>query len=293
MISIKRTISAFIVKLMRMRQIFIVLAVVLISRIGASAQTFDLPELLKEAQAVARKTAYQGYVEYTSDFNLTEEAANGKKIRSSYESICSRKNCVSIPVGRNDKRFSEKKIADLRRQAAKIFVKSENLPDHHAYTDQENANGYGISIYNNWFNPSLYLKFCRSELADQSIVNQRPTLKIRVADCNPATVAEPKLKSALEFMAQTEGFVWIDAQDKAIVKMEIYPEKEFPNLSKTNEPLIVIETGKVADKYWFWKNVKVRALDNKTIFPAYKTNVEYEFYNFRLPAVEVESIQNK
>ena len=92
-------------------------------------------------------------------------------------------------------------------------------------------------------------------------------------------------------MNKTEGLVWIDEQDKAIVKMELYARKEFPNRSNAVKPLVVMEAAKIPGGYWFWKNIKVQALENTAIFPDYKNNWEYEFYNYRLSDVEVKKVE--
>lgn len=273
---------------MKLNELILALVFILTSQIFVAAQAFDLPVFLEATQAVARKTGYQGWIEYTSDFKVAETTPNGKKTSYTYESICSRKTCTSILVAKNDKRLSEKKIEKYRKQAAKIFIKAENRPDARDYGEKENSNGYGISVYN-WFAPNLFLKYCKSELAEKSSVNGRSTLKIKVGECSLDTIANPTFKSRVEFMPKTDGFIWIDEQDKAIVKMEIYAKKEFPNLSKSNEPLVVIDAGKAGEGYWFWKSAKFKALDNKAVFPKFKTDVEYEFFNYRLSNAEVKS----
>lgn len=275
---------------MKTKRIFIVLIIILISQSALTAQTVELPKLLDEVQSVARKTAYLSWVEYNSDYKQTELKSNGKKIVYDYEGFCSRKTCVGIPLSKNDKPFSEKKINKYRRQAAESLTKAESRSDFAAYKDKENSLGYGISVYD-WFNPSLYLRTCKSELAGKSDVNARPTIKISVTDCNLESISKIANTKGLQFMTKTEAFIWIDEQDKAIVKAEIYAKKEFPNLSQTNEPLVIIEASKIPDGYWFWKSIKVNALDNKAIFPQYISNWAYEFYNYRLSNVEVTTVE--
>lgn len=273
---------------MKLNKLIFALIFIFSSQIFVTAQTFDLAVFLETTQAVARKTAYQSWVEHTSDFKLTETTAKGEKTSYTYESICSRKNCVSIPVAKNDKRYSDKNIEKSRKQAAKIFLKSENRADSVSYGEKENLVGYGISIYD-WFSPSLYLKVCKNQLAEKSIINGRPTVKIKVSECNVEKFTQTNNKSNLQFMTKTDGLIWIDEQDKAIIKAEIYARKEFPNLSKTDQPLVIIEAEKNGENYWFWKSIKVKALDNKAVFPKYKNNMEYEFFNYRLSNVEVKS----
>ena len=280
---------------MKTKQILAVLAFIFTAQIFSSAQTVDLPKLLEETQAVARKTAYRAWVEYTSDYKRTQEMPDGQRVSFTFESICSRKNCVSIPLSKDNNLYSAKKIKKHRREAGKILMKSEQRPDYANYTEKENALGYGISIID-WFNPSLYLKICSTEIVNESNLNGRAVLKISAAKCNLESLPQAakdsaKILSGLQFMTKTEGFIWIDKQDKAIIKTEIYATKEFPNISKTNEPLAVIEAAKAPDGLWFWKSIKIKPLDNNLIFPQYKSNWEYEFYNYRLSNVEVKSVE--
>jgi hypothetical protein len=275
---------------MKIRQILFVMAIILTAQVYLSAQTTDLPKLLEETQAVARKTAYQAWVEYTSDFKRIQEMPNGKKVTYAFESLCSRKNCVGIPLSKNEKPYSAKKIGKYRLEAAENLTKAEQRPDYSMYAEKENSLGYGIMILD-WFNPSLYLKTCKSELVGKSDIEGRATLKISVADCNLENLPKSAKIFTLQFMTKTEGIIWIDEQDKAIAKMEIYARKEFPNLSKTNKPLVIIEASKIPGGFWFWKSIKVAALDNKTIFPQYTSNWEYEFYNYRLSNVEVNIVE--
>ena len=275
---------------MKLRILISATIFILSLQILGAAQTFELPAFLEETQTVAGKTAYQAWVEFTSDFKITETDPNEKKNTFSYETLCSRKSCASILIAINDKRFSEKKIDKNRKKAAKTFIKAENKPDNTFYTEKENSLGYGISI-NNWFSPSLYLRFCQSEFVDKSLINERQTVKIKVADCDPEKINKLPFPSRLNFMTKTEGLIWIDEQDKAIIKMEIFAKKEFPNLSNINKPLVIIEAGKVAENYWFWRSIRINALENKAIFPEFKKNIEYEFYNYRLPNVEIKNVE--
>lgn len=275
---------------MKLNKFIFALIFILSTQIFVSAQAFDLAVFLESAQPVARKTAYLGWIEYSRDYKLTEITADGKKTSYTYESICSRKDCISISVAKNDKRFSDKRIEKSRKQAAKMFIKSESRADHASYGEKENLLGYGISVYD-WFNPSLYLKACKTELAEKSTINGRSTLKIKASECNVKTLTQMKDKSSVQFMNKTNAFIWIDELDKAIVKTEIYARKEFPNSSKTDRPLVVIEADNIKDGYWFWKSIRVNALDNKAIFPKFKDNMEYEFFNYRLSNVEVKSAE--
>lgn len=276
---------------MRTKRIYTVIFAVLILYSADFSQTRDISELVEETQAVARKTAYQAWVENTSDFKQTKITDKNDKIVNAFETICSRKTCGSVLVARNNRRLSEKEILKNREKVSKTLEKAESKPDSSYFKEKENSMGYGILIYD-WFNPSLYLRLCRSDFIESSSIEGRATTKIFVHDCSfenqPKTIAE---SASLSFMLKTEGYIWIDELDKAITKMEIYGRKEFSTTSGIKKPLVIIEAGKQSTGYWFWKSIIVRALENKAVFPKYSNSWEYEFYNYRLSNVEIDGVE--
>jgi hypothetical protein len=273
-----------------MKNIFILLTIFLINNYLVSAQTNDLAQLLDKTQEVSRKTAYQAWVEYTSSFTQIKEDKTGKKHIYVYETLCSRKTCASVLVAENGVAFSDKQINKNREKAGKSLDKAEKQSDVIFFKDKENPLGYGILV-KDWFNPSLYLKICKTEFLEKTSFENRPTIKISVTDCKLENLPASLNSKNFQFMGKTNGIVWIDVQDKAIVKMELYAQKEFPNLSNSGKPLVVMEAAKIPDGYWFWKNIRLQALENSAIFPDYKNNWEYEFYNYRLSDVEVKKVE--
>ncbi len=274
-----------------MKNIFFLLTLILFNYFFVSAQSNDLTKLLGETQKVARKTAYQAWVEYTSSHTQISEDKNKNKRIFLYESLCSRKICQDILVSKNGLRLSEKQINKNREKAAKYLDKAEKRPDDTAFsTDKENSLGYGILI-SNWYSPSLYLNVCKTDLVEKSAFENRTTYKIRVTNCDLEKLPESLNKDNFQFMLKTQGFIWIDEQDKAAVKMELYARNEFPNLSKSEKPLVIIEAARVPEGYWFWKIIKIESLENPAIFPGYEHNWQYEFYDYRLSNVEVNKVE--
>lgn len=271
-----------------MRNLFILLMLILINNYPATAQTVDLAQLLDKTQEVSRKTAYQAWVEYTSSFTQIKVDKNGKKQTFVYETLCSRKTCASVLVGENGVSFSDEQINKNREKAAKSLDKAEKQTDAF-FKEKENPLGYGVLV-KDWFNPSLYLKICKTEFSEKTSIENRPTIKISVTNCKLENLPSSLNSKNFQFMSKTEGFVWIDEQDKAIVKMELYAQKDLPNSSNSGEPLVEMKAAKIPDGYWFWKNFKIRPLENAAIFPDYKNNWEYEFYDYRLSSVEVKKV---
>lgn len=230
-----------------MKLIFCLIAFIIVFVLCPSVfgQSAELTKLLDETQTIAKKTAYQWYVEFTNNLKTTVETENGKKIVKEYEGVCSKNHCEAILISENGKPFSVDKIKKSREKAAQRLIKTEKQPENPFPENEETRYGYGLSV-NTYISPNLYLKYCKTEFVDKTILQNRSTVKVSVTDCNPDALYTPTnfRKDSLHFMAKTEGFVWIDEKDKAIVKMELYAGKEFANPANSNKPLIIMETAR-------------------------------------------------
>ncbi|MEJ7701016.1 MAG: hypothetical protein WKF71_15430 [Pyrinomonadaceae bacterium] len=257
-------------------------------------QEVELTKLLDETQAVAKKTGYQYFIEFTHNFKTTVETKNGKKLIKEYERVCSKKRCEIILISDKGKTFSVEKIKKSREKAAKRLIEAEKMTENPYLTNDETRYGYGFSI-NTYFSPNLYLKYCKTGFIDKTILQNRSTIKVSVTDCNADALSTPTnfRKDSLHFMAKTEGFVWIDEKDKAVVKMELFASKKFDNSASPHKTLIIMEAARIPEGYWFWKRVKVNALENKIIFPEYVSNWQVDFYDYKSSLVEVKASVDK
>ena len=89
-------------------------------------------------------------------------------------------------------------------------------------------------------------------------------------------------------MPKTEGWIWIDEQDKAIVRMEAFAAKGFADSTNTGKPLIIGTFSRVPEGFWFWKSVRFETIGNKAFFPELKGNWQIENFDYKRFRVEVE-----
>lgn len=274
---------------MNLKNIFGVFALPLIFQICGFCQTVEVSKLLEETQIVAGKTAYQHYYEFSQNFKTTVEDKNGRKSTRVYESVCSYRGvrCQIITVEKDGIALSEKEIRKNRQKAAEKLQKAENTVKIETIDNKEIKAGYGFMILT-WFSPNLYLKYCDAVTLEKIIFESRPTYKIKIENCKlPAGN-----NLAVQFMPKTEGFIWIDERDKAIVKMEVFAKKEFAASSASEKPVLMMTAARVPEGFWFWKTVRVEALKNRLIFPEYDGNWQIDFFNYKHFTVDVEKLEN-
>ncbi len=271
---------------MKLKSVCKILALLLIFQIPVFCQTINISKILEETQSVARKTGFQDYYEFSQSFKTTIEDKKGNKSTKTYESVCSSRaaKCEIILIEENGIVLSEKEIRKNREKATEKLQKAE-ISENEVNFNKEISNGYGFSI-NTWFSPILYLKSCDVVTPENTVFENRPTIKVRVRNCR----VDDHNKN-VQFMNKTEGIIWIDVQEKAIVKMEAYAAKEFINVSAAEKPVFIMETVRVPEGFWFWKTVRVNALENTKIFTEYSRNWQIDFFNYKHFTVNVDKTE--
>ena len=259
-----------------------------------NAQEFNLIKFIDETQSVARKTAYQNYFEFTYDFNRTREKKDGKRFSENFESVCSKRRCEYILTAKDGRSLSEKTIRKNRERAAKRLEKAESLPENKYHASKELSSGYGFMIMTSFsseqshFNPSLYLKNCRVNFVEKVLVERRPTVKLHAGGCK---IDNDYKKDSLQFMPETEGVIWVDEQDKAVVKLEVYYKNKSDILSASAKPVVVIKAERVPEGFWFWKIIITETSKNENFFPRDYGNWQIELYNYKPYTVLIDKVE--
>ena len=139
---------------------------------------------------------------------------------------------------------------------------------------------------NPYFNPNVYLKNCKINYVEKSLLENRQTVKVGATNCIVERNDGKKNKSSN--LPKSEALIWIDEKDKAVIKMEIYAENELS--SEDSKPIVILETILVPEGFWFWKTITVNT-DNKTIFNKISGDWKTEFYNYKKFNVEVKKAE--
>ena len=271
------------------------IAVIFACCFSVGAQEFNLTEFIDKTRATSRRTAYQNYFEFTYDFNRTRESKDEKRTSENFESVCSKKRCEYILTAKNGKFLSEKSIEKNRKRAAKRLEKAESLPENKSFADGEIVGGYGFAILtrfsqsNSHFNPSLYLKNCRVKFVERISLENRSTVKLRAADCS---VESEERKISLQFMTETEASIWVDEQDKAVVRMEVFGKTKIQNApAPPIKPVVVMRAERVAEGFWFWKLIKTDPSASENFFPKDYGEWQVELYNYKPYTVLIDKVE--
>ena len=267
------------------------------------AQITDLSKLINETQIVAEKTTSQALFEFVYDFKVTVEKKGEKISTETYEAVCAEKRCEYILVGKDGKTFSENEIANKRKKAAARLDKSEKSTKTDFFLARKFVPPYDflllekINRVNVYFNPNFYLKTCKINLIENSLLENRQTIKVSATKCKDASENNKKRKF---IPPKTEALIWIDKKDKAVVKLEIYGENEIQKANGIVKPTVILEAAIVPEGFWFWKNITVNT-DNKNFFKKKSGNRAkmfgnrrtIEFYNYKKFNVAIKAEVNE
>ena len=285
---------------MKIKQSIILSGFILIFQIHLFAQIPDLTELIKQTQMVSEQTTSQALFEFSYDFKNTVKKTAEKESVKNYESVCAEKHCEYILVEEDGKVFSEKETAQDRQKAAAKLQKSENYskPDFFLsrkfivpldFISFDVSGKYGNILRKNpYFNPNFYLKNCKINFVDNSLLENRQTVKVSATNCIDESSTGKKNKGFNP--PKTEALIWIDEKDKAVSKLEIYGENELRKINENPKPSVILEAKLVPEGFWFWKTTTVNT-DNKTIFSKIFGNWKTEFYNYKKFNVEIKKAE--
>ena len=271
-----------------------VLITIFICCSSSYAQDFNLNQFVDETQSAARKTGYQNYFEFSYDYKRTREKKGGKFFSDAFEAICSKKRCERILVAEDGKSLSEKKVRKNRERAAKRLEKAEALPENKYHASKEVSSGYGFMINtsfsptHSYFSPTFYLKHCQVSFIEKVSIENRPTVKLRAAGCN---VNNLENKNQLEFMPKTEGVIWVDEQDKAVIKLEVYYKNKLDVLPASAKPVVMMKAARIPEGFWFWQLITTDATGNENFFPKDYGSWQIELYNYKPYTVLIDRVE--
>ncbi len=281
---------------MYLQRIILTFTAILVFQNSCFAQIFDLSNFLKETEIVAEETTSQALFEFAFDFKKTTKK-DGKESVSKYESVCAEKHCEYVLIEKDGRKVSEKEIAQDRQKAAARLEKSENYSKSDFNLRRKFIVPFDFIVFdesgiakiirkNPYFNPNYYLKNCKIDFVEKDLVENRQTVKVSATNCIVERNDGKKNKSSIR--PKTEALIWVDEKDKAVIKLEIYGESELSNADKSSVPIVILETVRVPEGFWFWKTITVNT-DNKTIFNKLSGDWITEFYNYKKFTVDVKA----
>ena len=278
---------------MKIQSVFKVLFVLILSATGFSqtkkpnSDINPYTGLIQEVSDKSEKSKDLRISQYQYSFKTTVEDEKTHKTRDwTYELYCAddgRSNCQRVLTGKDGKQFSDSKINKSREKASKNLAADSEFIENGEY-----SYGFGLGYRglgkNVWVDPSFYLRDCQVLSSEQQNIDDRAAVLIRLGDCN---VDKETWKQYVTFMPKTEADIWIDKQDKDVIKMDIYAKKEFSGETNRTKPLITYKNKRMPEGYWLNSKVRLETT-NKLVFPTMKDNFQFDFFDYKRPKVDVE-----
>ena len=271
--------------------IFVVIVLLLSTKIFVFAQAddskpqIDVASLIAAARLNARRASWRHLNEYSNEMRELYLAEDGKRETKLYESLCGKRYCNAILVEHNGIALSAKKELKNRKQAVERLEKLDKTQSSKPEINEETVSEYGFTA-GVYIEPGHYLKDCKADSPEKTMLNGRTTIKIHFNDCSIDKIPTD-YKRYLEYMPKIQGWIWIDEADKNIVRVECFARKEFADANNANKPLIGMDLIRIADGFWLWSSIHVDAISNKQIFPEAKGDWTIELFDYKRFRVDI------
>lgn len=274
-----------------MQPIFFLFAMVFVFSLRAIGQidegriaTFRLVNLLEKVQSKSARHRASYLSEYDRTYRLTIEREGKSKVDSRvFEQYClndGKPFCSVVEVESNGKVRTSSQIRKDREKAAKNLTKNQD------YVQKNDIFGYGATLNSLWIEPSLYLKSCQIISAVERMISERTAILLHLDNCKLSDVYS-KWNIYLYYMPKTTAEVLIDEKDESIMRMDVFPRKEFFTATGLGKPIITVENTRMTEGLWLFKKIRMESIGNKLIFPDLKDNYQIDFYGYKRYEVEV------
>ncbi len=251
--------------------------------------TAEYIELLQQSEkrggAMHRKL-----FDYTYQLTKTKRTLNphGKSVSSEqqvFEAYPIRGEHILIRLSTNG--LAAKNVADERKRAVKELEEAERNPKP---VTQPGAEGYiaagitGISQGQPSYvsiDVTTVLKACEFFSPRTETINNRPTT---VLSFRPR--AGMNLASKHTYLAKIVGTIWIDAEDKVVIKMEGWPASKavFDLIQSTaprSEASLIYQQERQPNGIWFPTLIRLNADGNFDLFDGLNWEVVFEFSKYQ------------
>lgn len=199
-----------------------------------------------------------------------------------------------VPVSRERANEELKKAAERLEKAAREEQKrAEPKPTPAPQTNEQTQNPSGLPTFgfstghreSNGFTSTeislavwRFFRYCEFTNPRRELFNNRDAI---VLDFQPRADFRPADELQRPY-ARLRGRLWIDASDKAIARLEAWPD-DAPTSSDvlTREPSIVFEHARVADGLWLERLVRIKTFGLKKIFNGIELDFTKEVADFK------------
>lgn len=238
-----------------------------------------MASFIKRVSENSTKNTKTFFEEYQHSFRTTIGSEN-KKSQWVYEQYClnGKPFCENVLIEKNGEPIKSSKIEKAREKAGERLAKKEA-------TEKAVSSGAGISLGQTVFNPINYLSYCSIKQTSEKIIDGRATISLEVNDCNIDNVPAD-YKKRISFIPGTKAEILIDKQDETVIELAAYPKNQ--SSVNQNNPVIILRSERMPNGDWLFKQLRVEAFGNKTIFPNLDDNLQLDFFDFKPLSVEVK-----
>lgn len=258
----------------------------------AQAAALNVAELLREAEANGqshqRRLLEYGYNLRKVIYTLGDAPKDfGKPLKEEFfdfEAYPVHGRHVLIPLAVNSKPVDEEIIARERKRAGEALAadaehaQAEELP---SYVTAKISGSYRTRAATLLIDPTAFLRTCEFRDPRYEVLDGRETIAL---DFVPRPGAD--LPMATAYIPRLTGTIWLDAQDRVLVRLEAY--NQYPGLDKKGKPLpvshapkIVYQQSKTPRGEWFPAVIRMNAAGDASALFGLNWDVVFEFTNYQ------------
>jgi hypothetical protein len=259
---------------------------------------------LKEKGMLARRLEYTWTAKIT-DRELGKRGEVKKESSSLYEVYPVRgefarklleRDGVPVSQDRADKELqkaAERLEKAAREDQKRAEVKPTPTPTPTAQTPEQTQNPTGIPSFgfstghkeSNGFTSTeislavwRFFRYCEFTNPRRELFNNRESI---VLDFRPRIDFRPTDELQKPY-ARLQGRIWIDAADKAVVRLEAWPTDALTSsVAPTHVPAVVFEHARVAEGVWLELLVRIKTYGHKEIFNGIELDFTKEVTDFK------------
>lgn len=251
--------------------------------------TTEYIELLQQSEK-SGGAMHRKLFDYTYQLKKTKRTlnANGKSVGTEeqiFEAYPIRGEHILIRLSTNG--LAAKNVADERKRAVKELEEAEHNPKPALQPGAEGYIAAGIvGIFQGKpsyvsIDVTTVLRACEFFSPRTETVNNRPT---SILNFRPRAGMNLAPKHA--YLAKIVGTIWIDAEDKAVIKMEGWPASKaaFDLIQSTaprSEASLIYQQGRQPNGLWFPTLIRLNADGNFDLFDGLNWEVVFEFSKYQ------------
>ncbi len=249
-----------------------------------SAEYIDLLQKSQKSGGAMHRKLF----DYTYQLKKTKRILNahGKSVGTEeqiFEAYPIRGEHILIKLSTNG--IASKHVADERKRAVKELEEAEHKPQAAMLSEGYIAAGI-VGIFQGKpsyvsIDVTTVLKVCEFFSPRTEIMNHRPAIALSF---RPRTGMNLAPKHA--YLAKIVGTIWIDAEDKTVIKMEGWPASKaaFDLIQSTaprSEAALIYQQERLSNGLWFPSLIRLNADGNFDLFDGLNWEVVFEFIKYQ------------